>query len=135
MVAPQGKRNLERFLAVLMDKHDGAGLSPRIILLIADARAQWAELDRRTAAFDAQFVCWAKQNEEVRRLARIPALARSSPRLSLPPSVKRKASTAGAILRRGSLPPLPCSIRITMRPLSMSLTFSAATSETHSLAA
>jgi transposase len=53
MVAPQGKRKLERFLAVLMDEQSGAGLSPRMILLVADARAQWAELDRRIAAFDA----------------------------------------------------------------------------------
>ena len=39
MVAPQGKRKLEQFLIVLMDEQAGAGLSPRIILLVADARA------------------------------------------------------------------------------------------------
>ena len=43
MVAPQGKRKLEQFLAVLMDEQGGAGLSPRMIVLVADARAQWAE--------------------------------------------------------------------------------------------
>ena len=48
-VAPQGKRKLERFLSVLMDEQGGAELSPRIVLLIADARAQWAELDQRIA--------------------------------------------------------------------------------------
>ena len=68
MVAPQGKRKLERFLIVLMDEQGGAGLSARMILLVADARTQWAELDRRIAAFDAQFVRWAKENEEARRL-------------------------------------------------------------------
>jgi transposase len=31
MVAPQGKRKLEQFLAVLMDEQGGAGLSPRMI--------------------------------------------------------------------------------------------------------
>jgi len=72
MVAPQSKRKLEQFLAVLMDEQAGAGLSPRMILLVADARAQWAELDRRIAAFDAEFVRWAKENEDARRLTTIP---------------------------------------------------------------
>ena len=82
MVAPQGKRKLEQFLFVLMDEQKGAGLSPRMILLVADARAQWAELDRRIAAFDAEFVRWAKENEEARRLITISASARLSRRLS-----------------------------------------------------
>ena len=43
-----------------------------MILLVADARAQWAELDRRIAAFDAEFVRWAKENEDARRLTTIP---------------------------------------------------------------
>ena len=72
MVAPQGKRKLEQFLAVLMDEQGGAGLSPRMIVLVADARAQWAELDRRISAFDAEFVRWVKENEEARRLTTIP---------------------------------------------------------------
>ena len=73
-VAPQGKRNLEQFLSVLIDEQGGADLSPRMILLITDARAQWAELDRRIAAFDAEFVHWAKENEEARRLTTIPGI-------------------------------------------------------------
>jgi len=72
MVAPQGKRKLEQFLIVLMDEQGGAGLSPRMILLVADARAQWAELDRRIGAFDAEFVRWAKENEDARRLTTVP---------------------------------------------------------------
>ena len=67
MVAPQGKRKLEQFLAVLMDEQGGAGLSPRMIVLVADARAQWAELDRRISAFNTEFVRWVKENEEARR--------------------------------------------------------------------
>ena len=39
IVAPQGKRKLEQFLAVLMDEQRGAGLSPRMIVLVADARS------------------------------------------------------------------------------------------------
>jgi len=49
-------------------------MSPRIVLLIADARAQWAELDQRIAAFDAEFVHWARENEEARRLTTIPGV-------------------------------------------------------------
>src|SRR5580658_9907049 len=54
-IAPQGKWKLEQFLAVLMDEQGGAGLSSRMTVLVADARAQWAELDRRISAFDAEF--------------------------------------------------------------------------------
>jgi transposase len=55
-VASQGRRKLQQFLAALMNQQGGAGLSPRVVVLVADARAQWAELDRRIAAFDAEFV-------------------------------------------------------------------------------
>ena len=74
LVAPQGKWKLEQFLSVLMDEQGGASLSPRMVLLVEDARAQWAELDRRIAAFDAEFVRWAKENEEARRLTTIPGV-------------------------------------------------------------
>ena len=74
MVAPQGKRKLEQCLAVLMDEQSGAGLSPRMIRLVGDARLQWAELDRRISAFDAEFVGWVKENEEARRLTTIPGV-------------------------------------------------------------
>ena len=74
LVAPQGKWKLEQFLSVLMDEQGGASLSPRMVLLVEDARAQWAELDRRIAAFDAEFVRWAKENEEAHRLTTIPGL-------------------------------------------------------------
>ena len=103
MVAPQGKRKLEQFLVVLMDEQGGAGLSPRMIMLVADARAQWAELDRRIAAFDAEFVRWAKENEEARRLTTIPgvgAIDRLRPCRRRRPG--RRASSAAAISPRGS---------------------------------
>jgi len=74
IVAPQGKRKLEQFLTVLMDEQRGAGLSPRMITLVADARAQWAELDQRIAAFDTEFIRWTKENEDARRLASIPGV-------------------------------------------------------------
>jgi transposase len=74
IVAPQGKRKLERFLVEMMDEQDGPGLSPRMIVLVADARAQWAELDRRIAAFYAEFIRWTEENEDARRLATIPGI-------------------------------------------------------------
>src|SRR6202041_1630439 len=57
-----------------MDEQGGTSLSPRMILLVEDARVQWAELDRRIAAFDSEFVRWAKENEEAHRLTTIPGV-------------------------------------------------------------
>jgi transposase len=74
MVAPQGKRKVTQFVAVLMDEQAGAGVSPRMIALVADVRAQWAELDRRIAAFDDELVRWVKENEAARRLTTIPGV-------------------------------------------------------------
>jgi transposase len=74
MAAPKGKRKLEQFLIVLMDEQGGVGLSLRMILLVEDARTQWAELDRRIAAFDAEFIRWAKENQDARRLVTIPGV-------------------------------------------------------------
>jgi len=74
VVARQGKRKLEQFLAVLMGEPGGDGLSSRMILRVSDARAQWAALDRRIAVFDAEFVRWVKANDDARRLTTIPGL-------------------------------------------------------------
>ena len=74
IVAPQGKRKLEQFLVELMDERGGAGLSARMLVLVDDTRAQWSELDRRIAAFDAEFIRWTKENEDARRLATIPGV-------------------------------------------------------------
>jgi hypothetical protein len=32
--------------------------------LLADMIAQWHDLDRRISAFDAEFVSWARENED-----------------------------------------------------------------------
>lgn len=72
IVVAKGKRKLAEAFAELIDEPSGAGLSPRVVALIADARAQWEQLDRRIAAFDAEFVGWAKENEAARRLTTIP---------------------------------------------------------------
>ena len=72
IVVAKGKRKLAEALAELIDGRGGAGLSQRVVALIADTRAQWEELDRRIAAFDAEFIGWVKENEAARRLTTIP---------------------------------------------------------------
>ena len=74
LIVPQGKHKLEQYLVALMDEHEGRGLSPRMRTLVADMRTQWRELDRRIAAFDAEFVSWARENVDARRLASIPGV-------------------------------------------------------------
>jgi transposase len=74
IVVPQGKRKLEQYLVTMMDEHDGEGLSARMRMLVADVRAQWRDLDRRIGAFDTEFVHWAKENEDARRLVTIPGV-------------------------------------------------------------
>ena len=80
IVAPQGKRKLEQFFVELMDEQGGPGLSPRMIMLVTDACAQWAELDRRIAAFDAEFLRWTKRMKTPADWRRSQASARQSPR-------------------------------------------------------
>ena len=55
IVVAKGKRNLEKFLAGLLEGPDNHGLSERMRALIADMGAQWLELDHRIRAFDAEF--------------------------------------------------------------------------------
>jgi len=45
-----------------------------MITRVAEARAQWAGLDQRIAAFDTAFIRWTKENEDARRLASIPGV-------------------------------------------------------------
>ena len=57
-----------------MNEHGAKGLSARMRMLVADIRAQWQDLDRRIEEFDAEFVRWAKENEDARRLVTIPGV-------------------------------------------------------------
>src|SRR5208282_1767048 len=67
IIVRQGKRALELHLASLTDGNgDASGLSPRMLTLVADARAQWLELDRRIAAFDSEFAAFVKESEEAK---------------------------------------------------------------------
>jgi transposase len=72
----QGRRKLERYLALVLDSEDAPPLrlSARMRLLIDDMRGQWRELDRRIAAFDAEFVTAARSDETTKRLATMPGI-------------------------------------------------------------
>ena len=74
IVVPHGKRKLEQYLIELLAEPDSGGLGARMQLLIADGQAQWRELDRRIGLFDAEFVAFAKENEDARRLVTIPGV-------------------------------------------------------------
>src|ERR1051326_2548701 len=71
----QGRHRLQRYLALALNGDDAPlPLNPRIRLLIDDMRAQWSELDRRIAAFDAEFVAAARSDADARRLSTIPGI-------------------------------------------------------------
>ncbi len=74
IVVPQGKRKLEQYLVMLMEEEEGRGLSARIRMLIADMRAQWLDLDRRIAAFEAEFTSFARVHVLCERKRRRPAI-------------------------------------------------------------
>jgi len=74
IVVPQGRRKLEEEIAVFADADAIEALSPRIRRLIEDLRSEWRTLDERIAAFDAEFVRMAREDEAVRRLITIPGI-------------------------------------------------------------
>jgi transposase len=73
VAVPQGRRKLEEELAVFADEESEA-VSPRIRRLIEDLRSEWRALDERIAAFDAEFVRMAREDEAARRLTTIPGI-------------------------------------------------------------
>ncbi len=60
IVAPKGRKKLEDELAVFADEED-ARVSGRMRLLVEDLRAEWRQLDARTAAFDGEFARMARE--------------------------------------------------------------------------
>ncbi len=74
MIAPQGRRKLERYLTEMLSPEGNATLSSRMRLLIDDLRAEWAELDRRIDAFDSEFLALARADAAARRLMTIPGI-------------------------------------------------------------
>ena len=69
----QGHARLRHKLVELLDL-DTAAVSPRMVFLLEDMRTRWAELDRRIAAFDAEFAAMARTDERARRLTGIPGI-------------------------------------------------------------
>jgi len=74
IIVPQGRRELEDELFMLINEQRDAGVSPRLLKLVEDMRTEWRELDRRITVFDKEFAAFAKENQDARRLATIPGV-------------------------------------------------------------
>jgi transposase len=74
IVVPQGRRKLQAFMESLAAEDGGPGLSSRMKALVCDLRAEWRSLDEKIAAFDAEFVQMAREDEAARRLTKIPGI-------------------------------------------------------------
>ncbi|ETX11434.1 transposase [Roseivivax halodurans JCM 10272] len=72
-IVAQGHAKLRSKLTELLAP-DAEALSPRMVFLLEDMRTRWAELDRRIAAFDAEFATMARTDERARRLTSIPGI-------------------------------------------------------------
>ncbi len=74
IVLPQRRRALLTWLDAPVTADAPDPLSPRLRLLAADMRAEWAELDRRIGVFDDEFAANARADEAARRVATIPGI-------------------------------------------------------------
>jgi transposase len=74
IVLPQRWRSLAAWVDAPLAPGEPDCLGSRIRLLVTDMRAEWAELDRRIAAFDDEFMAIARQDEAARRLATVPGI-------------------------------------------------------------
>lgn len=72
-VVAQGHARLRLSLSELLD-NGGDALSRRMAFLLEDMRSRWEELDRRIAAFDAEFATMARSDDRARRLTGIPGI-------------------------------------------------------------
>lgn len=72
-IVAQGHAKLRHKLDELLGPGTQA-LSPRMAFLLKDMLARWTELDRRIAAFDAEFVAMARADERALRLTGIPGI-------------------------------------------------------------
>jgi transposase len=74
VVLPQRRRALLMWLDAPVSAEEPDPLSPRLRLLVADMRTEWAELDRRIGVFDDEFTACARADEATRRVATIPGI-------------------------------------------------------------
>lgn len=72
-VVAQGHARLRLLLSELLDC-GVSPLTPRMAFLLGDMRTRWEELDRRIAAFDAEFAAMARTDDRARRLTSIPGI-------------------------------------------------------------
>lgn len=72
-IVAQGHARLRLLLGELLD-NGGDTVSPRMAFLLEDMRTRWEELDRRIAAFDAEFTTMARTDDRARRLTGIPGI-------------------------------------------------------------
>ena len=72
-IVAQGHARLRLLLRELLDTGVNT-LSPRMAFLLGDMRTRWEDLDRRIAAFDAEFATMARSDERARRLTSIPGI-------------------------------------------------------------
>lgn len=71
-IVAQGHARLRLLLRQILDDGSDA-LSPRMAFLLGDMRAV-EDLDRRIAAFDADFAAMARSDDRARRLTGIPGI-------------------------------------------------------------
>lgn len=74
IVLPQRRRPVSEWVDAPLAEGEADPLSPRIRLLVADLRSEWAELDQRTGVFDDEFAASARSDEAARRLATVPGI-------------------------------------------------------------
>ncbi len=74
IVLPRRRRALLDWVDAPIVERETDPLSPGLRLLVADMRAEWAELDRRIGMFDDEFAAAARSDEATRRVATIPGI-------------------------------------------------------------
>jgi transposase len=72
-IVAQGHARLRLLLGELLESGSDT-LSQRMAFLLEDMRSRWQELDRRIAAFDAEFTAMARTDDRARRLTGIPGI-------------------------------------------------------------
>jgi transposase len=73
IIFPAGRRKLEVGLQELLASED-IPLSPRILQLITDLRAEWVTLDAKIEAINDEFIEMARNDPAARRLTAIPGI-------------------------------------------------------------
>lgn len=73
VIFPAGRRKLELGVDDML-AGDEVALSPRVLQLVADLRAEWKALDAKIEALNGEFVDMARHDPAARRLTSIPGI-------------------------------------------------------------